>query len=554
MAIPLAVVHGAHQGPWRMQFARYVRSTGELDVWSYDATQTSPDDVSRAGTVTVPLVLRPPLPKPRLGLYGLDRVASSTAGSSGSHFGADFSVPVSQTASVFGTVHPDFSNVELDQQSISPTVYARVFNEVRPFFTQSAYYYDNFNCNVCNGFRTTLYTPGIPTPLDGYAFEGRQGQFGLAGFDAIGAGRTDIASALNYTSDDTHWSGAFQHVATDVPGIVDDSNMGGVSWFNGQHLSTYVNYANESGTLVTDKSQASWLDAGTFWGSQTFAIAGSVRKVGDQFNPLDGFDSHPGVAGYGAYAARVWLFAPQDILSSAGVSVFGDRYQGVIDGQAQSDNNVLVDLLAKNTFDLQLNSGSDYWRFFNTVNSMQTSTLTPISQNAGFSLTYHSGMQNNLNNFPTHGASATPTQIQWYTGRYGAGRLDTWFRTSTMKVGSRGSLSFTVDDTAQYMPQGTNDNVQWFDGVAYAYQVSSSSSFAVGLRRVIGNAPVPNGGGNCAPQLGQTIGKCSNVSIAYHLRTRDEEFYLAYGDPNSLATTPQAILKVIFYIGGQKGT
>jgi hypothetical protein len=35
---------------------------------------------------------------------------------------------------------------------------------------------------------------------------------------------------------------------------------------------------------------------------------------------------------------------------------------------------------------------------------------------------------------------------------------------------------------------------------------------------------------------------------------RNEEFYLAYGNPNTLITVPQALLKVIFYFGGQKGT
>jgi hypothetical protein len=44
------------------------------------------------------------------------------------------------------------------------------------------------------------------------------------------------------------------------------------------------------------------------------------------------------------------------------------------------------------------------------------------------------------------------------------------------------------------------------------------------------------------------------VSLAYHLRRPHEEFYFAYGTPNTLSTTPQALLKVIFYVGGQKGT
>ena len=234
----------------------------------------------------------------------------------------------------------------------------------------------------------------------------------------------------------------------------------------------------------------------------------------------------------------MWSFSPNDFLSSVGVSGFLDRYQGVTDGLAQSDNSVLLDFLTKNTIDVQLSSGSDYWRF--------GSELTPISQNTGVSLTYHSGMQNNLNNFPAHGASATPTSISWYTGRYGLGRLDTWFRSSTLRVGSRGSLTLTADDTAQWLKQQP-DNVQWFDGASYSYQISSSSSVGVGLRRVIGLPPQPNGGGNC-------VATCSNVSIAYHLRMHDEELYLAYGDPNTLVTVPQALLKVIFYVGGQKGT
>jgi hypothetical protein len=196
--------------------------------------------------------------------------------------------------------------------------------------------------------------------------------------------------------------------------------------------------------------------------------------------------------------------------------------------------------LTKRGLDVQVYSGSDYWRF--------GPTLSPVSQNAGFSVTYHGGVQtNNAPNFPNHGTAATPTQIQYETGHYGAGILDTWLRTSTLRIGGRGSLAFTLDDTDQRFAAAAPSNAQWFDGVAYAYQIDRESSLAIGLRRVTGDAPQPNGGGDCA-------GTCANVSIAYHLRTRNEEFYLAYGDPNSLSTVPQALLKVIFYVGGQKGT
>jgi hypothetical protein len=539
MAIPYAVIHGAHAGTWRVQFVRYVRSTGDLDVWSYDPAQQNPDDAARAGTVTFNQIAKQPLPSPRVAPYALAEAASKTIGGSTSRVGMDFSIPVAQTASFFGTLHPDYSNVELDQVSISPTVFQRTYSEVRPFFTQAAGYFNNFNCNVCNGYRTTLYTYGIPTPREGYAFEGREGDYGLAAFDAIGDDRTDAAAALNYTSPDTHWNGAFQHVITDMPGLNDQSNMGGLSYWNGKYLSFYANDAIETGTLVTNPSQGQWLDAGGGWGNQKFALYASVRKVGDQFNPVDGFDSHPGIAGYGAYMARIWTFAPNDKLLSAGVSFFIDRYQGVQYGAAQTDNQILFDLLTKSTIDLQLSTGSNYWRF--------GQIMTPVSQAAGISLTYHSGTQNNVGNFPSHGSSATPTQIQYYTGAYGLGRLDTWYRSTTMKVGERGALTFAVDNTAQWLREFGPDNIQWFDSVSYSYQIDRNSSFAIGIRKVTGNPPEPNGGGNC-------IGTCSNVSIAYHLRMLRYEIYAAYGDPNTLSTVPQAIFKVIFYAGAQKGT
>ncbi len=540
MAIPLNVIHGVHAGGWRAQFIRYIRATGAEYVWSFDAVQTSADDVSRSGTITIPVVtVHAARPEPRFAPYALGAIAAPSAGGSTSRVGADLSVPVSATSAFFATFHPDFSNVELDQQTISPSVYQRVINEVRPFFTQAAPFYNTFNCNVCNGFRTTLYSPAIPTPSQGYAFEGRQGDFGFASFDAIGINRDDSAAALDYTSPDSHWQASAQHVTADVPGIVDDANEVGVNYSSLKYLSGYVNFSTDRGTNVLDPGRADAIDGGGGWGNQNFAFFASARKVGAYFNPVDGFDSHPDIAGYGTYIVRIWTMAPQSVLQSVGISGFLDRYQGSMLGQNQSDNAMTLDILTKSAWDLQLDTGSDYWRFGNI--------LTPISQNAGFSLTYHSGLQNNVGNFPAHGTSATPTQLQYYTGHYGLGRLDTWLRTSTIRIGDRGFLTLVDDNTSQWMPRGMADNVQWFEDVSYAYQIAPNSSLAIGIRRVTGNPPQPNGGGDC-------IGQCSNISVAYHLRLKNEEFYVAYGNPNTLVSVPQAIFKMIFYVGGQKGT
>ena len=552
MKIPLDVIRGVHSGAWSVQFVRYVHSTGAQYVWSYDSSQTSPDDVARAGRMMMPdgIQASAARPKPRLAVYALGDVVSSAYGGSTSRVGADLSIPITPTASFYSTFHPDYSNVELDQQSISPTVYQRFFSEVRPFFTQAANFYNNFNCDACPSI-VSLYTPAIPTPREGYAVEGKQGLFSLASFDAIGVnGRSDVASVLDYNSPDTRWSATLQRVSVNYPGFTDNTSGTGIAFYDLKHASFYVNAGHDSGTNVLDGSQGQWFDAGGGWSSKTFGLFGSIRKLGQYYNPADGFISHPGIAGYALYAGKIFDFSPNSKLESTGVSGFLDRYQGPAYGSAQSDNQLLLDVLTKSALDLQVFTGSAYWRFNSSTDPSSPSPglLEPISQNAGFQFTYHSGLQtNNPGNFPNHGSSATPTTLTYWTGRYGAGRLDTWFRSSTLRAGPRGLLTFVVDNTSQWMPNGTPDNIQWFDSLSYAYQISSDSSLALGVRRVIGNPPVPNGGGNCS-------GACTNLSVAYHLRMKHDELYFAYGNPNTLTTVPQVIFKMIFYEGAEKGS
>jgi hypothetical protein len=545
MRIPFDVLRNAHGGTWRAQFVRYVHATGEQQVWAYNSVQMFPDsygnaDYAHAGTIALPQLqtIGSARPRPRAAVYALGEAASKSIGGSTSRVGADLSIPVTPTASFYSTFHPDYSNVELDQQSISPTVYQRYYSEVRPFFTQAANFYNSFNCDACPNIQA-LYTPAIPTPREGYAIEGKQGPFGFASFDSIGDGRNDLASTLDYTSPDTRWQASVERVAVNLPGLTDDVVESGLAYSDLKHVSAYFNYGNDSGTNVLTGNQGQYYDLGGGWSNQTFGFFGATRKVGAYYDPVDGFVSHPGIAGYALYAAKIWDFSGNDKLESVGVAGFVDRYQGPLYGISQSDNQLTFDVLTKHAMDLQLFTGSNYWRF--------GELLTPVTQNGGFQFTYDSGLQtNNPGQFPYHGTSSNPTTISYNTGRYGTGRLDTWFRSTTIRVGNHGALTVALDDTAQWIPAPGPNNVQWFESVSYAYQIGRNSSFAIGVRSVIGDPPIPNGGGDC-------MGRCSNVSIAYHLRLRNSEFYIAYGNPNTLVTVPQAIFKVIFYGGAQKG-
>ncbi|HTD38474.1 MAG TPA: hypothetical protein VK669_13240 [Candidatus Limnocylindrales bacterium] len=539
MKIPIKVMRGSGgRAGWKVQFVRIIRSTGERQIWTYGPAQTNGDDVNYAGAMNGLAQAVAARPKPRFALYGLGGFGSSASGLTTSRMGGDFSVPVTATSSVYGTIHPDFSNVEIDQQTISPTAYQRSFSEVRPFFTQGANFYDRFSCDACP-FVAQLYTPAIPTPRDGYAFEGKQGRFTFAGFDAVGTGRNDGAAAVGYLTPDNHWSFTAQTVAANFPGLTDHTDTAGVSWNDNKHVSAYFDYGNDHGTNVIDGSQAQRYDGGLYYYTNTFGFAASARKVGAYYEPVDGFVQHADIAGYALYTDKIWLFDKKSWINSIQFGEFMDRYHGHDGAFNQTDNSLAFDLLTQSRIDINAGIGSAYVRLDNGV-------MTPISQN-GVGITWHSGTANNPGSFGFHGSSATPTSITYNTGRFGPGRVDSWTRSSAMRAGPRGTLALEADDTRAYEDGGAT-NVQWLERLGYSYATGPNSSFAVGVRRIIGTQPML--------ELGRPPGFTSawNVSFAYHRRTPHDELYFAYGDASQLSTLPQFLIKFIHYFGAEKGT
>ncbi|MBV8643991.1 MAG: hypothetical protein JO225_08755 [Candidatus Eremiobacteraeota bacterium] len=537
MKIPIRVMRGSGGCQWKVQFVRIVRSTGERQIWSYGEAQTNGDDVTYAGPMSGLARAAAARPSPRLAVYGLGGVGSSNSGLTTTRMGADFSLPVTATTSFFGTVHPDFSNVEVDQQTISPTAYQRSFNEVRPFFTQSANYF-GLNCDVCNNI-TELYTPGIPTPRDGYALEGKQGPVSFAGFDAVGNGRDDIADTVSLRTANNNWKFTTQGDQANIRGLTDHVQTEQLSYSDQKHITGYLTYGNDAGTNVLDATQAQRYELGTYMYTNTFGFAANIRKIGQYYNPVDGFVQHPDIAGYGLYENKVFLFDKNSVLNSIQFSLFEDRYHGHTGGLNQTDNTVFLDVLTRNRIDVQASVGSDYLR-------LPSGVFTPISQN-GVNLVWHSGTANDPGNNGSHGSSSTPTSISWNTGRFGPGRVDSWTRSSTMRLGMRSTLSLELDDTRGYEDNGAT-NVQWLERAGFSYASGPNSSLAIGIRRITGTPPVVD-----LTQL-PTATNAWNLSFAFHKRTPHDEWYFAYGDASQLSTFPQFVLKWIHYVGAEKGT
>ncbi len=539
MQIPIKVMRGNGGGAgWKAQFVRIVRSTGERQIWSYAPAQTNGDDVTYAGSLNGMAPAVAARPKPRVAVYGLGGLGSPSSGLTTSRMGGDFSVPVTSTASVYGTIHPDFSNVEIDQQTISPTAYQRSFSEVRPFFTQGANYYDNFSCDACPQI-SQLYTPAIPTPRDGYAFEGKQGPFSFAGFDAVGDGRNDGAANVAWVSSDNRWRISAQSVAANLPGITDHVDTTGINWGDNQHLQAYFDYGSDSGTDVLAGSRAQRYDGGFYYYTNTFGFAASERKVGQYYEPVDGFVQHADIAGYALYDNKIWLFNQNSWINSIQFGTFLDRYHGRTGALDQTDTNGWLDILTKGRIDLQGTVGSSYLL-------LNSGVFTPISQN-GVGLTWHSGTMNNPGSNLSHGSSSTPTSISWNSGRFGPGRVESWVRSTTMRVGMRGTFSLEADDTRAYEDFGAT-NIQWLERLSYAYAAGKDSSLALGVRRIIGTPPIVD-----LTSL-PAYTRAWNLTFAYHRRTPHDELYVAYGDASQLSTLPQFVIKLIHYFGAEKGT
>jgi hypothetical protein len=524
MRIPLDAMRGDGRKDWKVQFVRFETRSGRLFVWSHQAAQTNHNDVTFAGLLTgMQAAAASTRTKPRVALYSLASLASPTAGGSTSRAGADWAVPMTPTASFIGTVHPDYSNVDLDQQTISPTAFQRIFQEVRPFFTQGSSFYNPFDCVGCPGIQE-LYTPAIPTPRNGYAVEGTQGPLHFGTFDAVGAGRSDTAQSFTLTNPDRTRYLEFQRVSADLPGMHDDVNTYSMEYANHKNVFAYATYGQDRGTNVLDPTQGNREEVGTGWFGPKYWVGGAIRQIGAYYNPFDGIVQHPGIAGYNFNFDKWFNYTPTNKINTFEYYGSIDRYQGPTGGMNQTDQNLQVQVSTRNNYFFAVNSGSAYVKLANGV-------FSPVTLNGP------------LLGYRMH--TSTPSQISYNAGRFGDGYVHSWLRQTTLPIGPRGTMQFEGDNTA-FVPNSGANMEQWLEKVSVAYQLGPDASLAIGVRRIIG----------IAPPLGftPTYVNASNLSFAFHRRMLHDELYLVYGDPNLLATSPAFILKVVHYFGADKGT
>ncbi|MBV8368537.1 MAG: hypothetical protein JO036_06325 [Candidatus Eremiobacteraeota bacterium] len=552
MRIPLQIMRGGGAMTWRVQFARYTQATNELSVWAYSPRASQVADATFFGSLGG-LGIRQTAstrPKARIQPYSLAEFGSST----GARMGLDASIPISPTASFVTSLHPDYSNVEVDQQTIAPTAFPRQYSEVRPFFTQVGSSFNSwFSCGNCP---IPLYTPAIPRFSQGYAVEGTQGPLTFAAYDALGKGRSDEAETLAYSFSNAGHAVllAAQGVGVATPSSVDHTTTLDAGYLNQtSHFGAYANTGQDRGTYVTSPQLGNYFEGGSFYAGATLQYGLTYQKVGAQFNPQDGYVQQPDVAGYEAYARKIFNFSSKSAIEDIFLL---DAYTRQWNGQgrlALATNYGQVNVDLKNLFTVGVSLNHQ---------GVLTSEgrLLPFDSN-GFLIGYRLG-KNQANGSST--TTSAPTYVQYSGGPYYDGKLDSWVYHSTVRLSKRLSIALETDeDRYEATVRGESTTTQWLERASLDWQVSRYARFDIGARRIVG-PNLPNSfqplalsspsicSGN--PYYPGCFVKAGNLSLAFHFLAFKNEFYAVYGDPNALTTSPAFYLKWIRYIGAEKGT
>jgi hypothetical protein len=547
MRIPLSIIRTAGSHRWRAQFERFTVATNSLGVWAYipfAGSATDPTfmgDLSGLGITAAGSNAANARNAARTQIYGLGEATTGANGGNTSRIGADVSAPITPTASLVASLHPDFSNVESDQQTIAPTAFARQFVEVRPFFTQLSSF---FNHNASINAPQTLYTPSIPTFAQGYGLEGTQGPVNFAAYDALSTNRSDQAEAAYYRTETPNQLVLvdLQRVNVDAVGLQDttttlDAQVGDPR----THLFAYTNNGVESGTLVTHPNLGTYHDLGGGYSTATASLFVGLQEVGAQFAPVDGFTQQSDLLGYQSSASDQINFSPKFLLHDIAFTDYFARDNNHFGQLSQTDSNPQVNIDFRDLMTVHVYASASGVRTFNDQ-------FLPFDGN-GALLGYRV-------------STNTPSYVSFTGGPFYHGNLEAWTYLTTLPVTRRIHLTLETDED-KYLTSfaGELNTNQWLERVSLDYQINKDTQFDLGVRRIIG-ANLPNSfqalsysPATCAsnPELSGCFVNASNVSLAFHFLAARNEFYVVYGDANNLSTEPALFVKWIRYVGAEKG-
>jgi hypothetical protein len=580
LIVPLDVMRIAHAGKqtWRFQFVRGIAQTGEHYVWAFNGLMSDGPQGGwpifrdtrfwAAGTGIDIAHGAASRPKPRVDLYALESLGrdrdlfeqpnQTFLPQSVRYYGVDFSVPVTSTINFVGTLNPDFSNVEIDQETIAPQEFRRVLTEYRPFFSQGAVF-----VNAASGYRTQtyisssgtqsiFYSPSIGSFDRGEKIEGTFGDqsFGILNFrgfdETTGNTFDDTAFGYEHALQDNsflYWSdGVLAHHSL----AGDDSTIEGGVEARNLHtgLIGFADYSIEDGTWVP-QGRADLFQAFADVHQPYYEVNVGYLDVSPNYNPIDGYTANSDIRG--VQGDVYFAGGESGPIKSWNVYTAYDRFQDESGAVHQADFDPFFSMVFDNELSIDgLGPVIGELRSYALPSGPScTGSIVVRSYFTGYPC-YRDGITSpfDLMSVPLGYGDATPNplDVDYAWGSFGSNYTHLFTLNDTRVIGERFTLGLAYDGTWERPFVTGVLNSQWLRRVSLGYNVTNESTFTVAVRSI-------NGYGGFATIVG------TDVALAYHQVFRSgDELYVNYGTPAAAATLDRLIVKFIFHAGGDIGT
>jgi hypothetical protein len=449
--------------------------------------------------------------------------------------GADVLVPIDATVSLVGAFSPDFSNVEVDQQTIAPQQFRRAFTEYRPFFAQGAPY---VNAQL-EGFQMNLppevlfYSPAIGAFDRGLKLVGTKnddsfGALEVRGSDpGTGASFDDVAFGYHHRRPDNTLGYWFDGVnAAHSAGVDRSWEIGAFGRSLASGLVYSAMHAQETGTFVARPGDAQKNAA--FVDIQKPGLEANVvwLDTGPSYAPLDGFTNIADVRGPEASLSlsRTLKRGP---FKNFDAYLYWDRWLDRAGNVHESDADVYLTLRTRTPLAFYLNDQNGSLRTY---------------EGDYFSGAPHGYRDQRLLPFKTWDAGVgygegTPNSIRtdFQSGPFGTYRLDQTTTTLTRALGAA-SLSIDYAGTRERAYAGASDG-QWLRRFSLAVPLGRDGNASIAYRDISGR------GGFATPGR--------NLAASLHKRFRNgNEVFVDYGTPAANTTLDRWIVKYLLRFGG----
>src|SRR5947209_1983234 len=457
------------------------------------------------------------------------------------HAGADVVVPITGTTSFVAAIAPDFSNVEIDQQTIAPQEFRRALNEYRPFFTQGANFFNPISLTGINAPPPVIfYSPAIG-PFDrGLKLEGTQGLQSFGALEAQGAGFDDMVFGYKHAVPNRSFAWSLDGVMTHHQAgneTIDQRAGNDATWqaqVGGRNTNTgfvyALDYVREQGTFVTDKRLAYKTEDFIFVHPHTTEIYTAYRDLGPQYAPVLGFTQNADIRGPQSFF-DINGTPKNGVLKRVDLFMTADRYVDRSGAAHQSDANVNVDLQFKDG--LHLSGGP----FLASLRTYDRGLIGYPFYTRGVTRSYN---QNGVNAGWKEGTPAPYTAgFSW--GPFGDMFLQQVSFATSRTIGTRWSIGGEIDGTRERPSFGAPADGQWLRRLTLGETIDANTNFSVSLRGISGTGGFAQPGVNLAASL-------------HHRFKNDSELFFNYGTPAAPTTLQRVVLKYVLRTGGGSGT